>query len=180
MARPTSVTVFSVLNLIGGGVGVFGIAFFALIKLGMIDQSLLMKDPIYAYTFKLMEENTPYWLFSQVSAYLGMVATVLIIAASIGMLQLKSWARLLTIGWGGYCIFMAIVGLVISLVMVYGPMLAQASDEQTIVKVTAGKYGAIGGSIVFVGYWVLMIAVLGRNKVRLAFAQSNNTMEPAL
>lgn len=94
--RPTSVTVFAVINLVLSGIGVLGLAWTLVIRVGLYVPPGAEDSPAY----KLMQDNAGYRLMTDLLTGVGVVVTILIISASIGMFMLKPWSRLVTIGWG--------------------------------------------------------------------------------
>lgn len=176
MARPTSVTVFAVLNLILGGFGVLNSAGALAIRFGVLKLPGMENNPAY----KLMQDNAQFAIYNDVMIGLGIVAVIAILAASIAMLQLKPWGRLVTIGWGCYGMLVTAVGAALNHVLVMKPMVEQAGSEAERLGATIGAYGAIVVAVLFLGYYALMIGLLSRPKVRTAFEQRDELMEPVL
>ena len=176
MVRPTSVTVFAVINIILGALSVLGIAWGLVVRLGLIELPGAEDNP----AVKLMEENAAFALYSDVMTVIGILATIAILAGSVAMLQLKPWGRLVTIGWGCYSFLAAVLGAAINHVVVMRPMAEQAATEQERIAMVIGGYFAIAFAGLFVIYYALMIGMLSRQKVRLAFEQHDPMMEPTL
>lgn len=175
MKRPVSVLVFGIINIIFGVFGVLGFAGHLVVKLELIPIPGVKENPV----MQLMAENPSYALYTEVLAILGFVAAILIIAASIGMFQLKPWARAVTIGWCTYSVLITILGAVVNHVMVMQPMLAEVDDGPVRVGILIGMVFALVFTVLFVGYYVLVMAMLSRAKVRDAFDGIGESLEAA-
>jgi hypothetical protein len=161
--RPTSVTVFAIINLVLSGLGVVGLIFWLIGKLGLMPTSS-HENP----ALELMENSAGFQLFTDISTGLGLVVIILLISASIGMFSLKPWARKVTIGWGVYSIFMAIIGMALNYVVIFGPLLADLDGPERI-GMMIGMIFAIVFTVFFIGYYLLMIFMLTRPHVVEAF-----------
>lgn len=161
--RPTSVTVFAVINLIFCGLGVIGTIFWIISKLGLIPQGS-QENPVT----EIMENNTAYVMFTDVMSVVGIFITILLIAASIAMFSLKPWGRKVTIGWGLYSIVMTIVSLAVNYFVIFGPILADLTGPERIGIIIAVAFSAVI-TLFFVGYFLLMIFMLTRPHVVDAF-----------
>jgi hypothetical protein len=136
--RPASVVVFGILNLVFGLLGLCGMAgsaamFFAL------PQDVRVRNPV----LELLASSPGYRLFTQVTVGLGFIATIVLIAAGIGLLQTKSFGRTLSIGYSIYAILSGIIGLVVTFVFLVRPLLEQAQAPGRGPE----QAGAIGGMI---------------------------------
>ena len=87
--RPASVTVFGILNIVLGGLGML------CMPVGLI---AILAMPHVGNPAALPKV----WLLF--SSAIGFVCTVLLIAAGIGLLYLKAWARVLCLGYGWFAI----------------------------------------------------------------------------
>jgi hypothetical protein len=91
---------------------------------------------------------------------LGAVAGLVLVAAGIGLLLSKNWARLTSIGYGVYGVLLAVANAVV--------MLNAASHQQGMTKIIfliSGLFGAVLGLI----YPVLLLIFMTRPKVVAAF-----------
>lgn len=161
--RPTSVTVFAIINLILSGLGVIGILFWVLAKLGLKFQSS-QGNPV----LELMEASRGYQLFTDVASGLGILVTILLLSASIGMFSLKPWSRRVTIGWGVYSILMTLVALGVNYLAIFGPLIANSTGPEHVGMIVAVVIQGVI-SVFFIGYYLLMIFMLMRPKVVDAF-----------
>ena len=112
MQRPTSVTVFGILNLIFGVWGLLGLVF--VLVAGVPEDSVLFDH-----------ENRFVSAYLEISTYVGYVATGVLIVAGIGLLALKTWGRLLSIGYAVYAILGQIVSTAVVFPLVVKPMLEE-------------------------------------------------------
>ena len=98
MQRPTSVTVFAILNLVFAALGVFGLIG-SLTLFTTVDAG---NNPVV----KIMQDNPGYKTWIMASIPLGLAACIVLLASGIGLLSLKPWARWLAIG---YAMLLALV-----------------------------------------------------------------------
>ena len=91
MQRPTSVTVFGVLNLVFGAIGLFGMIFTVIILILPLPTA---NNPV----LEIMRNSPGYAVWMKLAIPLGFLATGVSIAAGIGLLKLKNWGRTLSIG----------------------------------------------------------------------------------
>ena len=159
MERPTSVTVFGILNIVFAAFGFFGI-------IGSIVMFFVM-DPAMNPMTKIMQDHPAYASWLKLMIPVGFVVAGALLAAGIGLLRMKNWARQLSIGYGIYAIISGLVGTVINYEVLLRPMLEQAAQQSG--PAAAGAIGgAIGGTIGgFLGliYPVLLIIFMTRPKV---------------
>ena len=95
--RPTSVTVFGVLNIIFGAWGLLGIVMLAaLFAIGWVAGRHAFPPP----PLMLLERHPVALAWTLASIPLGLVATGVLIAAGIGLLRMKRWARTASIVCG--------------------------------------------------------------------------------
>jgi len=166
MQRPTSVTVFGILNIVFAAFGVFGlIASIALFYLPADSH-----NPV----IKLIHENPAYALWLKICIPLGVLSCAALLAAGIGLLYLKPWARILSIAYAIYAIVFGIVGMVINFIVMVQPLLEQAR-QQPGPEAAGAIGGAIGGTIggcFGLIYPVLLLIFMTRPKVVAAFRPS--------
>jgi len=162
MQRPTSVTVFGILNIV----------FAALAILGLIGSIALFFMPAGNNpVIKIIHENAAYAAWLKISIPLGLLSCSALLAAGIGLLRLKSWARALSIAYAIYAIVFGIIGPVVNFFFIIRPMLEQARQQQG--SEAAGAIGGvIGGTIggcLGVIYPVLLLIFMLRPTVVAAF-----------
>jgi hypothetical protein len=161
--RPASVTVFGILNLVFGVLGLCGAAFSAAM-FSMMPQNPNMPNPV----LELMANNPTYRLFTQVSTGLGFIASIVLIVGGIGLLQAKSFGRTLSIGYSLYAILAGIVGSIANFVFLVGPLLEQAQvagagPEQA--GAIGGMVGGVFGGCIGLVYPVLLLIFMFRRNV---------------
>jgi hypothetical protein len=166
MQRPTSVTVFGILNIVFAALGVLGL----IASIALFFMPSDSNNPV----IKIMHENAAYALWLKVCIPLGVLSCAALLAAGIGLLRLKPWARKLSIGYAIYAIVFGIVGMVVNFIFLVEPMVKEAQNQQG--PEAAGAIGgAIGGS--FGGcfgliYPVLLLIFMLRPTVVSAFQSS--------
>jgi hypothetical protein len=170
MQRPTSVTVFGILNLVFAALGLCGVAF------GVMGLAVMANLPEGADMPPNPQmdalQNPGYQAFTYASIGLGFVATIVLAIAGIGLLKLKSWGRSLSLGYAAYAIVMLIAGLVVSYIFIVQPAVALAEqgndpqDQQQMViqLVTFTAQGCLG----FI-YPFLLAFFMFRPNVKAAF-----------
>lgn len=162
MHRPASITVFGILNIVLGALGI--VAPFVSIALS----GLLKNDPV----FRLMQENEGFQLYQKVAIPIGLVVSIALLICGVGLLRLRPWARLWAIIYSYYVIVASVVNPVISYYVYLRPMMEQMDDlepqMQAMFKVTTVA-GLVGGACFAVGYAVLLLIFMNRRPARLAF-----------
>jgi hypothetical protein len=166
MQRPTSVTVFGVLNIVFGALGILGIIFSA-ISLMVISPLSSTHNPVV----QTVRNNPGYAAWMKIAIPLGFLACGVSIAAGIGLLKLKNWARILSIGYAIYAIVTGIIGMVLNYIFLMQPLMEQASQKQgpeaavLIGAAIGGTFGSCFGMI----YPVLLLIFMFRPNVVAAF-----------
>jgi hypothetical protein len=166
MQRPASATTFGILNIIFAGLGVFGLVA-SITLLTVMDT----RNPVV----RIIQNNPAYAAWMKLSVPLGLLSCAILLTAGIGLLRMKNWARLLSIGYAIYAILFGIVGIVINFLFLVRPMLEEASHKQG--PEAAGEIGgAIGGGIggcIGLVYPVLLLIFMTRPKLVAAFRATN-------
>ncbi len=162
MQRPTSVTVFGILNLVFGGLGVL------CTPMSMMFLFLLTtpENPIS----HAMNMNVGYRVYLIWVAVVGVLAAFVLVAAGIGLLQMKSWARLVSIGYAIFSIVMGILGMIVSNIFVFGPAIADARARGP--AAAAGMVGlamGVAGGVLGMIYPVALLIFMTRPRIRNAF-----------
>ena len=139
MARPTPVTVFGILNIIFGALGLLCMPF-SMLALFMPPNPSFPNPAL-----DLMRSNEAYRLWMMVSTVLGMIVSGVLLAAGIGLLMLKSWGHKASIGYSIYAIVMGLISIPLSYFLIVAPLMAQASQTQNPQQQGAAFGGAVGG-----------------------------------
>jgi hypothetical protein len=100
--RPVSVTIFGILNI---GLAIFGAASAVLSKIIMT----VIKLPSNGLAASL-HNNPTYVAWSNVSMMMSILGGCVMLVAGIGLLLLKNWGRILSIGYAIYAIIWALIG----------------------------------------------------------------------
>ena len=136
--RPTVVTVFGVINIVYGGLGVF-VAGCGALGLALMHGPMGQQNPGAQAIWK-----TPALLtWSVVSPILMFFFSLLLIAAGIGLLGLRPWGRTASLVWGVYGALKAVAGAVIRVLFVLPAM-------PDMMQQNPGQFGAaFQGGMVF-------------------------------
>lgn len=163
MQRPTSVTVFGVLNIAFAAFGFIG----TLASMALFMMPGNSSNPV----LKIMQDSPAYAAWIKVSIPLGLLACGALLAAGIGLMLLKPWARQLTIGYAIYALGFGVIGMVVNFLFLIRPMLQQAR-EQHGAEAAGAIGGAIGGSVggcLGMIYPILLLVFMFRPNVMAAF-----------
>src|SRR5436309_11142195 len=123
MQRPTSVTVFGVLNIVFGVIGVFSL-------FGTVALFFMSAESSTNPVIKIMASSPAYATWLKLTIPLGLLGAVANIAAGIGLLKLKEWGRKLSIAYGVFALVMGVVGIVVNFIYLVGPLLEQAQQAK--------------------------------------------------
>jgi len=161
MHRPTSVTVFGILNIVKAGFGIF-------LTITSIPLLLAPADSNNPF-IKMLHENPAYVAWVKFCIPLGLLSCTILLVAGIGLLCLKSWARTLSIAYAIYAICMGILSTAVSSIFLFQPFLKNHQDSQAA---ATAMFGLIGGGIsVCLGliYPILLLLFMLRPTVAAAF-----------
>jgi len=138
MERPTSLTVFGILNLVFGILGFFGICG----SYAMLHSPLGQANPV----IKIMHDQPAYLEWMKIGLILGLVGALAAIVSGAGLLKSLNWARQLAIGYAILTIVTGLVSIVMNVRFLVGPLFEHA--RQALGPEAAGAFGgAIGGMI---------------------------------
>jgi hypothetical protein len=168
MKRPTAVTVFGILNIIFAAFGILG------------SLSSVMLFTVAAANTPNSANNPIVQLVHEISIVLGMLGSVALLAAGIGLLQLKPWARKFSIGYAIYAMIMIVVGSVLNYFWLVLPMLQKAHLEQgpQAAAAVGGAIGATVGGCFGIIYPILLLIFMFRANVIAAFNPAQPTEPP--
>jgi hypothetical protein len=134
MPRPSSVTIFGILNLVFAAFWVVGlIASFALFSVA--------EDPNNP-VIKLLRQSASYTVWLKFCFLLGLLSCVVLLAAGVGLLSLKPWGRVLSMAYAIFAIVFALMAMGINLYLMIQPLFEQAPPHQELAVA-----GAIGGPL---------------------------------
>ena len=154
MHRPIAVSIFGILNLAKGAVGIIGLLWTPLFFSG----AAASNNPV----IKILAENAAYMKWIKIMTPIGIIVTGVLLATGVGLLKLKPWARKLSIGYAIYAIIFLLINVPVNFLLVYTPMLEQARQLQgpeaagMIFGAIAGVLGGILGLVYPVLLWIFM------------------------
>lgn len=163
MYRPKSVTVLGILNIVFGSLGILGTIISAVILFAV-------RFPRGSFQ-RLMMNSEAYSAFMMISLPLGLLASVLLLVAGIGLLGLKPWARVCSIVYSIYAIVAGIVGVIVTIAVVTGPAMHSAYRYSRAAGAGAvgGAIGGIVGGIIGLAYPIILLIFMCRRNVIDAF-----------
>jgi hypothetical protein len=167
MQRPVAVTVFGVLNIVFGVLGFFGMIF-------TIATFFFLPDNGHNPVLEIMRNSPGYTAWMMIALPLGFLACGVSIAAGIGLLKLKGWARVLSIGYAIYTIVSCLVGAVLNYIFIMHPLMEQAAQKHgpEVAALIGGAIGGTFGSCIGMVYPVVLLIFMTRPKVAAAFRAS--------
>jgi hypothetical protein len=172
--RPTSATVFGILNLVFACLGLCGVVFGAI---AMFAASSIPNAPPNP-AIELMEQNEAYRMFTIVTMGLGFLATIALGLGGIGLLMMRSWGRKLSIGYAVYTIIAGLVGTVANWFWLIQPLLEQADAMGPGPEKAGAIGGAIGGMFggcIGLAYPVILLFFMMRPSLVQAFSQNQES-----
>ena len=156
-------TVFGILNI---GFSIFGL-FGIVATIALFAAAASANNP----AIEMMRESPAFTAWMKISIPLGLLGSFVLLAAGVGLLLLKEWARKLSIGYAIYTIVFGLVGIVVTFLFVTRPMLERASQAEGP-EAAGAVGGAIGGSVggcFGLIYPILLLIFMLRPKVAAAF-----------
>lgn len=162
MNRPTTVTVFAILNLIFGGIGL------ACSPLGLLvlvaPQGGAPNPAVDALHYSLIYKA---WYIGII--VLGTVAAAALIASGVGLWKQAGWGRKLAIGYAVYAIGAGILGQVMNAIYVYRPSLQilefEGGNPEVVGGLIGGLIGGICGSCIGLLYPLILLFFMMRREV---------------
>lgn len=160
-ARPTSVTVIGILNIIFAVLGICGTISSLMVLSG---DFLPGPNPVR----DIMDKYPVYGTYMQASIATGLIGVLLLLISGIGLMKMQEWARKLAIF---YAIFAIVLG-VIGFYMNFAYLLPELAREKGAGQAGAmgGAVGGIVGGILGMVYPILVIYFMTRPRVRDAIA----------
>lgn len=141
--RPVAGVVFGILHIVFGLLGICGNVISAFMFFIPVNAQMAAQNPV----LKLMNDSPAYRLFNQSAVVVGMVATLVLLAAGTGLLMQRPFGRQLSIGYAIYGIIAVILGFLINVLVVF-PMLMKNFNEAGPGPEQAGAIGGIVGGII--------------------------------
>lgn len=139
--RPTSVTVFGILNIVFGGLGLLCMPF-------TLIASFVFPDVLHPSAgFKM-------WIIFTSVVSLG--CSIWLLVLGIGLLNLKRWSRTGSIAYGWFQIVFGIIGLIVN----FGAVLTGGLTLSA--EAIPGFIGGIFGGLIALAYPVLLLVFMNR------------------
>ena len=165
--RPMSVTIFGMLNI---GLGLLGLGGM-LLSTNFEGFGASAASPSFNSVFAFMDtlnHNPGYMLWNTITVPLNATASLLLVAAGVGLLLLKNWARLASIGCGIYKIAFVILNIVV-LGLALREILAKSMQVAGAFVMVILALAAFVGTLLTLAYPLLLIYFLTRPKIIQAF-----------
>lgn len=144
--RPTSVTVFGILNIIFGSLGLICTPV-GLVAIFVMPNAMNPAGGALA------------WLL--LSLAIGFACTILLLTVGIGLLYLKAWARIWCLGYGWFAIGWGIIGMVVNI----GLSISGADGYN---QDTPGMIGGLCGGLIGFVYPILLVVYMRSSNVKNA------------
>ena len=165
--RPTAVTVLAIFGIIFGALGV-------LCKPVAL-AGMFVPQPPGANPVVDMQRQMLGW--NVASTVVGVAISILLLAGSIGSLNLKTWARPAMLAYAGLAVLMTLVNLVVTLVWIVPAMkqMQQQMPQQgapasaAAIMQAAGTVGAVVGAALALIFPALLAYFYTRPNVKAAF-----------
>ena len=151
-ARPTAVTVFGVLNIVFGALGLLSMPCVMILIFAMPRDFMNPTRAVKAWLF-----------FSNV---IGFVVAILLIIIGIGLLKLKAWARKWAIGYGWFAIVWGVLGIIVNLILMTSGAYGYSHDAAP--GAMSGMIGGTVGGLFGLIYPILLIVFMQRPNVKNA------------
>jgi hypothetical protein len=115
-----------------------------------------------------LNHNAAYVIWNKTMVPLNAAASLLLVAAGVGLLLLKNWARLASIGFGIYKIAFVMLNMAVLCLALRDILAKSMQGAGTVVIAMLGLAGFVG-AILTLAYPVLLIYFLTRPKAVQAF-----------
>ena len=169
--RPISITILGILNM---GIGLLG--------LGGLLLSTMFESPDFVSSsssgnsflssmlalWNTISTDATFVVWRRITVPLDAAASLALVAAGIGLLLLKNWSRLVSIGYAIYRVIFALLDVAV-LMAVLHRVLANALQADTGAHIALVVGAAAVGTVLTLVYPVLLIYFLTRPKVVQAF-----------
>jgi len=173
MQRPASVAVFAILNIAFAVMGILS----TMGTMALFFGTSAGADNPY---LQAIHSSGVYAIWMKLIMVLGLVVSVVLFVAGLGLMKVLPWGRTLSIAYGVYEIVIVLMGVIMNYIFLLQPMMAQANQEQgPQAAATAGKAIAatFGGCLQFI-YPCLLIIFMMRPNVMAAFKVKNAANKP--
>ena len=140
-SKPTSLTVFGIINIVYGVMGVCGVAAMS-IQMALVDAQPQMDNPMIDLT------NSPiYRGYTIVQLILNVLFTILLLVSGFGLLAGKPYGRTLSIVWSICSLIMGVIGIVFVTMFLIVPLMERANAMDEGPEKMALMFGSIGAGV---------------------------------
>jgi hypothetical protein len=122
----------------------------------------------------LIQQNAAYAQYVRISAAIGLIVSIVLTAAGVGLLLLKPWGRVLSIGYAIYGIISPIIMTAINVYFML-PMLQKASNMPMgpqRMAITSGIVGGVIGGCFGMIFPIALLYFMYRPNVIAAFSSN--------
>ena len=160
---PASITVFGILNLVFGAMGICGSIFTVI---GLVVEKMDLPNQPPNPVLEVMNQNPFYSGFQMVDVGLGFLVTILLLVAGICLLKKQRLGRTLSNIYGTYGIVMGLIGMFMFVVFLRQDLMPITQDGMPLGAITF--WAAIGGRLFGMIYPVLLLIFINRPHVKAA------------
>jgi len=160
---PASITVFGVLNLVFGALGICGLIFAGI---GIVVEKMDWPNQPPNPVAEVMNQHPIYSGFQMVNVGLGFVVTVLLIVAGVSLLKRRRLGRTLSNLYGIYGIVMSLISMFLFVVFLRQDLMPITQDGMPLGVITF--WAGLGGGLFGMVYPVLLLIFINRDKVKQA------------
>jgi hypothetical protein len=150
--RPTAVTVFGVLNIVFGALGLLSMPCAMFIGLAMLPSIM---NPT---------RTAKAWLL--LSNLIGFVCAIILLIVGIGLLRLKVWARKWAVGYGWFAIVWGVIGMIINVILMTSGAYEYSHDAAR--GAMGGMIGGAVGGLIGLVYPILLVVFMRKPNVKKA------------
>lgn len=161
---PASITVFGVLNLVFGALGVCGVLFAVL---GLVLQNMDIPQQPQNQGVEVLNQHPIYGPFQTVNVGINFVMTFVLLLAGIGLLKKRSFGRTLSNTYGVFAILSVLINIFLLAVFLRGELFALPPENGLPIGMII-FWSAIGGGLVGMVYPVLLLIFINRPRVKAA------------
>ncbi len=140
--RPSAVTVFGILNIIFGSLGLICLPFSLLVTFGMPQ----MWEP---------SDIAIIWII--ITHIVGLITAIFLLTLGIELLRLRAWARKWSLVYGWFAIVWAVIGSIVNLLLITSGEFGYS--EEVLPGALGGTCGGLIGGLI---YPVLLIIFMQR------------------
>jgi hypothetical protein len=146
--RPVAVTVFGVLNIVFGALGLFSMPCAMFVGLAMLPRIM---NPT---------RTAKAWLL--LSNLIGFVCTIVLLIVGIGLLKLREWARKWAIGYGWFALVWGVIATIINVMLMTSGAYGYSRDA------APGATGGTVGGLIGLMYPIFLVVFMYKPYVKNA------------